>query len=907
MDEDELDFGDFDFGEEGEGDVGGFGDAKMGEGYAARLRSGDSRAVLQGSQDLELSFGSSISGERSTGSKNLANLSVVDGGLEVDLGETMLHVNSASSIDVRVRERRSSTELLEGDERPSQTSKSRLQTIDSFLEGYKRESHSRLDFSKDHAAAEVDEDEDEDRILEERLMNLDKMLSGLEKAERENKHEEKEDEHGEQVSDAERHNREDDKEAEVEKEEEESIGNKGDHDYVVRSPPDNFGNSDVEESFHLSEFDKKMSEDDGWEKLNHMLAQAGFNPVDLSEEGVPDPCKLCGEVRGLLVQYEKRGDMIQELTMEASSSEKHDSDVRQQLERAQNDIARLRERLKTAENAATTAQEESHAFQKGDANQLRKFQKENKALQQQLALSEHRVKAKEAEMDRLQGRLRSMQLQLEKQKEKSRDVFREVLERKPRVNSQSDQKILEIVEKFETERQQMQEEQDLLNAEIRRLNEQLKERENELNGSKMSSLTELERELAQKKRDVEMDQQVGQKMLEERERNVILKLTKLEKQLRDAKVENEKTQDVIANLKLELKSRPTMRDWKEAQREIARLEEELQVAVDALEDQEIDEARRFGVYVPKRGKNDKETLSAREKVELLSKRALAENEDNKKFTSTSELIRRDKMNHRLGLSKITALPKSAAHNILQEVCRVLEVSDAHVIVPSLQKLCWIVRAMPRMEKFVKEVSSFVMLHGDDLSRESPGAPLEAVLPQLKRWMNDVRTASVWKHFREEILTQLSRAPSLALPEGFSAQSTDLTNEQIVQAIRNLVALERGMMDQQSSVRASEAYLKEHPETLVSRSVAHFQQLFGVRSVDGIFPKMNELYVFSSEMENFLRVLRPTLGLRPGASVHACLSKVQEVARGGSVGEDFPQADDDVQDVNLEDLNLPQWD
>jgi len=134
-----------------------------------------------------------------------------------------------------------------------------------------------------------------------------------------------------------------------------------------------------------------------------------------------------------------------------------------------------------------------------------------------------------------------------------------------------------------------------------------------------------------------------------------------------------------------------MRDWKASQHRIAKLESQVQ--------SEIAEARRNNIFVPesRRHVHDGVTggggfegprhtfnkehsgdhLTARDRVELMAKRAMAETENNRRNVSTAELIRRDKLNHRLGLSKLTSLPKTAAHEILQDVCRVLELSDVH--------------------------------------------------------------------------------------------------------------------------------------------------------------------------------------------------------------------------------------
>ena len=73
--------------------------------------------------------------------------------------------------------------------------------------------------------------------------------------------------------------------------------------------------------------------------------------------------------------------------------------------------------------------------------------------------------------------------------------------------------------------------------------------------------------------------------------------------------------------------------------------------------------------------------------------------------STKALIQQDKMNHRLQLHRIDALPRDIARDILQQVCRSLQISDVALIGPSIQKLTRVVTILPRLEKFADVVWS----------------------------------------------------------------------------------------------------------------------------------------------------------------------------------------------------------
>ena len=74
-------------------------------------------------------------------------------------------------------------------------------------------------------------------------------------------------------------------------------------------------------------------------------------------------------------------------------------------------------------------------------------------------------------------------------------------------------------------------------------------------------------------------------------------------------------------------------------------------------------------------------------------------------------------------------------------------------------------------------------------------------------------------------------------------------------------------------------MADHPGVVVSRIVSHFKQLFDVPSVEGVFPRMNALYVELSEVRNFLSIVRPMLGVAPSASLSSCAAAIQEAIDG----------------------------
>jgi len=65
--------------------------------------------------------------------------------------------------------------------------------------------------------------------------------------------------------------------------------------------------------------------------------------------------------------------------------------------------------------------------------------------------------------------------------------------------------------------------------------------------------------------------------------------------------------------------------------------------------------------------------------------------------STRKLIDRDRDVHRLGLTKIENLPQPICVEILQDVCRALQIDDAALIVAAVKKICVAVARIPFLQ------------------------------------------------------------------------------------------------------------------------------------------------------------------------------------------------------------------
>ena len=99
---------------------------------------------------------------------------------------------------------------------------------------------------------------------------------------------------------------------------------------------------------------------------------------------------------------------------------------------------------------------------------------------------------------------------------------------------------------------------------------------------------------------------------------------------------------------------------------------------------------------------------------------------------------------------------------------------------------------------------------------------------------------------------------------------------VVAGVSDLVALESQLLARTRSYEAAERALELDPDLLNNRIVLHFQYLFQVKKLEGVFPKMNELYVYCSEVQSVLRALRSVCRLPVNASPKSVLAAVQHL-------------------------------
>ncbi|XP_070549234.1 centrosomal protein of 70 kDa-like isoform X6 [Ptychodera flava] len=197
---------------------------------------------------------------------------------------------------------------------------------------------------------------------------------------------------------------------------------------------------------------------------------------------------------------------------------------------------------------------------------------------------------------------------------------------------------------------------------------------------------------------------------------------------------------------------------------------------------------------------------------LLAANNISVNEDSNKKTS-----------HGSHIQDIKHMPINVCRQYLKEICVELNVSDVDDIVYQLRQPSKETEALLHLEKYLK-------------------SSLNGLATSLVPWSPPVFPAS-----------------SLDKPTSVSE----------IRAAVDSLAVQTARVEKTKSS-------KEAPMHQLQSVVSHFQNLFDVPTLEGVYPRMNEIYTKLGETHNVLHTLRELLGLEENAKSTAIVNAVGEI-------------------------------
>ncbi|KAL4422033.1 hypothetical protein ABPG77_004849 [Micractinium sp. CCAP 211/92] len=239
--------------------------------------------------------------------------------------------------------------------------------------------------------------------------------------------------------------------------------------------------------------------------------------------------------------------------------------------------------------------------------------------------------------------------------------------------------------------------------------------------------------------------------------------------------------------------------------------------------------------------------------------------------STRDMIQRDRNMQRLGLHCVEELPKPVLVEVVQDACALLECWQPLELCAAVRPVQDLAALVPRMERFIGDVCGAVfqrgLAHVPEALRQDNPSDIPAILAAWIAELGElVEMRGILRALLRQLASRVSTQPADPAP----------TVAEVVPLVASLVELERQVYHSREVIEAAETALVAQPEVLINRICLQFQRLFGCRSLEGVLPAMNKLYLAHTEAQTFLASVRTALGLDPVATLEACANRLEQL-------------------------------
>ncbi|TDH73283.1 hypothetical protein CCR75_000562 [Bremia lactucae] len=247
--------------------------------------------------------------------------------------------------------------------------------------------------------------------------------------------------------------------------------------------------------------------------------------------------------------------------------------------------------------------------------------------------------------------------------------------------------------------------------------------------------------------------------------------------------------------------------------------------------------------------------------------------------------------------------------VVKYVCELLHVTDITLVPSSLEKLCRVVAAVPRMETFIRAVCTCVGYESkeDRRGQNVTRFKLKDVLLTLEQWQRAHEKRQELTRFKTLILAKLcQRTRKCTVLDTHDNCNHDLnafslTLSCAIQCVSELVEFEKRVLCDNTISTRILAEIKCQPEVWIHPILKHFAHLFQVSTIHEVLPKMNviphallvfnqmvtnsqEIYVQVNETKTFVRTICNLLHLKENASFVECLHDLKERLKGNDCNE-----------------------
>jgi len=212
-----------------------------------------------------------------------------------------------------------------------------------------------------------------------------------------------------------------------------------------------------------------------------------------------------------------------------------------------------------------------------------------------------------------------------------------------------------------------------------------------------------------------------------------------------------------------------------------------------------------------------------------------------------------------------------ANEILSQCCDFLNLETADMLLESLQKMERVVKSMPRIMEFMRDLEQILANGGSQI------VGIEQIKEEIQimaenRETNETMRATLCEIFALDPScmnkTLFAKAKQLAAMAG--KQQEDRMRGSFKQSI----------VDSPGKTTPSKSTMKKSRGTPLNEKYSeitdHIINIFEINHEDEIIPLINEIYLHIQEWNNFLRLVRKIMGIQEEISHSQCLNLVRHI-------------------------------
>lgn len=100
---------------------------------------------------------------------------------------------------------------------------------------------------------------------------------------------------------------------------------------------------------------------------------------------------------------------------------------------------------------------------------------------------------------------------------------------------------------------------------------------------------------------------------------------------------------------------------------------------------------------------------------------------------------------------------------------------------------------------------------------------------------------------------------------------------VIDLISDLINFQLESFQNTQSYQTASDFIAQNPEKMVNRLLAHLQYVFDVKDLQGLVPRMNQVYLSLEESKNFISSLRQSLNMKDAQNAVVITETIRRIS------------------------------